>query len=274
MSNIAQTSSLQSEQPVCEQAGLLFRMTDITVQSSSKTLLDITSLDIYKQRLTAFIGPNGAGKSTLLHSLLNKNMSARLQMTGNIQTAMGSHDALISQGKIAWVGQHEQFELPLDTLQYALLGVSPNLAWYQNPQAQHIARARQLLHDFELDNLMQARVQTLSGGERQRLAIVRALMQETQILMLDEPTNHLDIRHQRYLLSYLQQLVHQQNKSVIVVLHDLAHAYRYSDEVVLINQGKIIAQGDPAQVMSADNLSQVYQVDISAYDTDGGRVFI
>ena len=253
---------------------LLFRLTDTTVVSGSKTLLDIASLDIYKQRLTAFIGPNGAGKSTLLQSLLNKNMSARLQMTGTIQTAMGNHDELIGQGKIAWVGQHEQFELPLDTLQYALLGVSPNLAWYQNPKAQHVARARQLLHEFELDNLIEARVQTLSGGERQRLAIVRALMQDTQILMLDEPTNHLDIRHQRYLLSYLQQLVHEQDKSVIVVLHDLAHAYRYSDDVVLINQGKVIAHGNPTQVMTPDNLSHVYQVDIHAYDTEGGRVFI
>ena len=256
------------------QTDFLFRITDSKVISGSKTLLDIVNLDIYKQRLTAFIGPNGAGKSTLLHSLLNKNMSARLQVTGNIQTAMGRHDALISQGKIAWVGQHEQFELPLNALQYALLGVSPNLAWYQNPQAKHIARARQLLQEFELDSLAEARVQTLSGGEQQRLAIVRALMQDTQILMLDEPTNHLDIRHQRYLLSYLQQLVHEQNKSVIVVLHDLAHAYRYSDDVVLINQGEVIAHGHPTQVMTPDNLSRIYQVDIRAYDTDGGRVFI
>lgn len=260
--------------PSFERGQGLFGMTDIKVISGNKTLLDIDKLSVYQQRLTAFIGPNGAGKSTLLHSLLNKNMSSGLKLTGDIQTAMGSHDALIRQGKIAWVGQHEQFELPLNTLQYVLLGVSPNLAWYQNPQAQHISRARQLLQEFELQALAQARVQTLSGGERQRLAIVRALMQDTQILMLDEPTNHLDIRHQRFLLAYLKQLVDEQHKSIIVVLHDLAHAYRYSDEVVLINQGKIIAQGTPDYVMTTQNLSHVYQVDIKAYDTDGGRVFI
>lgn len=181
---------------------------------------------------------------------------------------------LIRRGKIAWVGQHERFELPLTALDYALLGVSPQLAWYQRPNPAHVSKAMQLLDDFELSALMEARVQTLSGGEQQRLAIVRALMQQTQILMFDEPTNHLDIRHQRHLLHYLQQLVHKEGKSIIVVLHDLTHAYRYSDEVVLIHHGRIIDQGAPEQVMTQHQLSGVYQVDIQTYDTDGGRVFV
>ena len=181
---------------------------------------------------------------------------------------------LIRRGKIAWVGQHERFELPLTALDYALLGVSPQLAWYQRPNPAHVSKAKQLLDDFELSALMNARVQTLSGGEQQRLAIVRALMQQTQILMFDEPTNHLDIRHQRHLLHYLQQLVHKEAKSIIVVLHDLTHAYRYSDEVVLIHHGRIMDQVAPEQVMTQHQLSDVYQVDIQTYDTDGGRVFV
>lgn len=182
--------------------------------------------------------------------------------------------ALIRQGRIAWVGQHERFELPLTALEYALLGVSAQLAWYQRPNSWQVRRAQQLLEDFELTSLSDARVTTLSGGEQQRLAVVRALMQQTEILLFDEPTNHLDIRHQRHLLDYLQRLVRQQKKSIIVVLHDLTHAYRYCDEVVLIHQGRIIDQGTPKQVMTPQQLSDIYQVDIHAYDTDGGRVFV
>ena len=85
--------------------------------------------------------------------------------------------------------------------------MSPNIAWYQRPSNQHIARAKELLLDFELLDLLDARVQTLSGGEKQRLAIARALMQDTEIMLFDEPTNHLDIRHQRFLLNYLHELV-------------------------------------------------------------------
>lgn len=172
------------------------------------------------------------------------------------------------------MGQHERFELPLTVLDYVLLGVSPNLAWYQQPKSQHISHAKNLLQDFELNNLITSRVQTLSGGEKQRLAIVRALMQDTQVMMFDEPTNHLDIRHQRFLLKYLHGLVRHQRKSILVVLHDLTHAHRYTDEVVLLNEGKVVAQGSPDTVMSRAQLSQVYNVDIKAHYTEDGLVFV
>lgn len=178
------------------------------------------------------------------------------------------------QGQVAWVGQHERFELPLTVLDYALLGVSPNLAWYQRPNTKHIRQAQYLLHDFELTALKNDRVQTLSGGEKQRLAIVRALMQDTEIMMFDEPTNHLDIRHQRFLLHYLQALVRHQHKSILVVLHDLTHANRYTDEVVLLDKGHVVAQGSPKTVMTSERLSKVYHVDIKAHHTEDGLVFV
>src|SRR5699024_8693603 len=148
--------------------------------------------------------------------------------------------------------------------------VSPNLAWYQRPNSNHVERAQRLLQDFELLSLVSARVQTLSGGEKQRLAIVRALMQDTDIMMFDEPTNHLDIRHQRFLLHYLHNLVQQQHKSILVVLHDLTHAHRYTDEVVLLNSGQIVAQGTPSEVMTRPQLSDVYDVDIKVHQTEDG----
>lgn len=252
----------------------LFNIQNLHVQSGRKLLLNVDNLTLYKSSFTTFIGPNGAGKSTLLHSLLNQHSVTGLTTTGTIDSTIGQLNQLVSQGKIAWVGQHERYELPLSALQYALLGASPQLTWYQSPGHSHVLKANQLLMDFELYDLKDTRVQYLSGGEKQRLSIVRALMQETTILMLDEPTNHLDIRHQRFLLAYLQDLVRQQLKTVIVVLHDLTHAYRYSDEVILMNQGAIVAQGAPNVVMTQAKLNPVYQVAIESYDTAGGRVFI
>ncbi|MBU5615926.1 ABC transporter ATP-binding protein [Psychrobacter sp. TAE2020] len=257
----------------CESSALL-TMQDIRITHGKKILLSVDKLTLPSQKLIAFIGPNGAGKSTLLHAILGQHTGSGLTNDGQIRVQGQSITEVMHQGHIAWVGQHERFELPLTVLDYVLLGVSPNLAWYQQPKSQHISHAKNLLQDFELNNLITSRVQTLSGGEKQRLAIVRALMQDTQVMMFDEPTNHLDIRHQRFLLKYLHGLVRHQRKSILVVLHDLTHAHRYTDEVVLLNEGKVVAQGSPDTVMSRAQLSQVYNVDIKAHYTEDGLVFV
>ena len=254
--------------------GELLSMQDIHISHGHKTLLKIDKLTVPSQKLVAFIGPNGAGKSTLLHTVLGQHTGTALKTDGHIMIYGQPINEVMNNGHIAWVGQHERFELPLTVLDYALLGVSPNLAWYQRPNTEHVSRAQHLLHDFELSTLLDARVQTLSGGEKQRLAIVRALMQDTDIMMFDEPTNHLDIRHQRFLLNYLYNLVQQQRKSILVVLHDLTHAHRYTDEVVLLDGGKVIAQGMPNEVMTSERLSDVYDVDIKAHQTEDGLVFM
>lgn len=254
--------------------GELLSMQDIHISHGHKTLLKIDKLTVPSQKLVAFIGPNGAGKSTLLHTVLGQHTGTALKTDGHIMIYGQPINKVMNDGHIAWVGQHERFELPLTVLDYALLGVSPNLAWYQRPNSHHVERAQRLLQDFELSSLVSARVQTLSGGEKQRLAIVRALMQDTKIMMFDEPTNHLDIRHQRFLLHYLHNLVRQQRKSILVVLHDLTHAHRYTDEVVLLNGGQIVAQGTPSEVMTRSQLSDVYDVDIKVHQTEDGLVFI
>ena len=252
----------------------LLSIKDIQVAHGTKILLDIDTLTLPKQKLIAFIGPNGAGKSTLLHAILGQHTGTGLKTNGQITMQGQPITEILNRGHIAWVGQHERFELPLTVLDYALLGVSPNLAWYKRPNAEHVSQAMRLLHDFELSAFINARVQTLSGGEKQRLAIVRALMQDTKIMMFDEPTNHLDIRHQRFLLQYLQKLVHHRGKSILVVLHDLTHAHRYTDGVVLLNKGRIVAQGVPDAVMTSRQLSEVYHVDIKAHHTEDGLVFV
>ena len=254
--------------------GELLSMQDIHISHGHKTLLKIDKLTVPSQKLVAFIGPNGAGKSTLLHTVLGQHTGTALKTDGHITIYGQPINEVMNDGHIAWVGQHERFELPLTVLDYALLGVSPNLAWYQRPNSNHVERAQRLLQDFELLSLVSARVQTLSGGEKQRLAIVRALMQDTKIMMFDEPTNHLDIRHQRFLLHYLHNLVRQQRKSILVVLHDLTHAHRYTDEVVLLSGGQVVAQGTPSEVMTRSQLSDVYDVDIKVHQTEDGLVFV
>lgn len=249
----------------------LFTIKNLSVKTAKKTLLNIDNLTLPTQQFVALIGANGAGKSTLLHSLLGKVQNC--QIAGEIFCQNQPVAQSIKQGKIAWVGQHEQFNLPLTVLDYALLGTTPKLLWYQTANRHDVEKAMQFLQQFELQDLATKHIQSLSGGEKQRLAIVRALMQDTEILLFDEPSNHLDIKHERLLFTYLKNLVKDKQKSVVVVLHNLSHAYQYADHVVALQQGKVLAQGEPDNVMNDDNLQTMYQTKIHRQQTENGVIF-
>lgn len=260
---------------------ILFSIHNLYVCAKQRVLLNIPKLNIPKGELVALIGANGAGKSTLLHAMLGQFSTPQRGLfttTGDVRYHDDRQDMsvrhAIAQGKIAWVGQHEQFEMPLTVLNYALLGVVGGLAWYQHPSGDNIKKAKQLLTDFDLAHLIDKRITSLSGGEKQRLAIVRALMQNTDILLLDEPSNHLDIKHERLLFSYLRALVDTQCKSIVVVLHSLTNAHRHADTVIAMHQGKVLAQGTPDTVMTESTLHTLYDANIKKHQTTDGMVFI
>lgn len=249
----------------------LFDIKNLCVQSGQKTLLSVNELCLRQGEISVFIGANGAGKSTLLHALLGNAPSCTL--TGSILCLGNLNHQMVKQGKLAWVGQHERFELPLTVMEYALLGVVPTLSWYQKPSATDTDKAWQLLGDFELTDLAHKRVMGLSGGEKQRLAIVRALMQNTDILLFDEPTNHLDIKHERLLFDYLDTLVKTHQKSIVMVLHNLTYAYRFAHTVVALKHGKLIATGTPQDVMTDQTLHTLYDTPITRHHTSCGMIF-
>ena len=161
----------------------LFHISGLKVAFGQRVVLDIADLHIPNHAITAIIGPNGAGKSTLLKALIGLYPSRELRCL-NEDAAQ-----VLKQGKIAWVGQHEVFATPLTLLEYVLLGRYPHLGWLSRPSARDITYAETLLAEFELAAFANKRLQALSGGEKQRAALVRALLQDTQILLLDEPNN-------------------------------------------------------------------------------------
>ncbi|AKG07956.1 ABC transporter [Moraxella bovoculi] len=249
----------------------LFTVQDLHIQYKDKCLLSVPNLTLSSGKLIALIGANGAGKSTLLHTLLGKKHP--FYQSGQVMCYGQSVADWVRRGRIAWVGQHERFELPLVALDYALLGVNNRLMWYESPKHADSERAMAKLAEFDLSHLSDKRIQSLSGGEKQRLAIVRVLMQETDILLFDEPTNHLDIKYERKLFEFLRRLIND-GKSIVVVLHSLSHAHRYADEIIAMHQGQILAQGAPNAVMTTENLSIMYGTTINCHDTADGRVFI
>lgn len=235
----------------------------VRVTAQDRVLLDIPRLRLPEGQTVAIIGPNGAGKSTLLRVLMGEFRDIAVTCDGQAVQQM------VARGKIARVGQHERFELPLTLTDYVLLGRFPHLSWFARPGQDDIAAAHDLLREFELFELKDKRITTLSGGEQQRAAIIRALLQDTEFLLLDEPSNHLDIRHQHRLLGDLIQRKRARRLNIVMVLHDLNLAAHYADYVLLLNHGKLIAHGSPTEVMTEERLSAVYDWTIRAHQADG-----
>lgn len=241
-----------------------FRVSAAAVVRGDKTVLTVDELQLAEGELITVVGPNGAGKSTLL-SLL-------------------SGDSAPSVGEVMWRGR-PLVDYPLDELatHRAVIGAPPNLAfgytvqdviamgWLHGPQtvADKNRAIATLLAECELTALAKRTYMTLSSGERQRVEYARACLQLWSLreqemprwLFLDEPTANMDIAHGIGLLSALRRRA-EQGDGVIAVLHDLDLAARFADRLILIQNGRIVAQGPPEEVLTSERLTSVYGTSI------------
>ncbi len=142
------------------------------------------------------------------------------------------------------------------------MGRSPHLNRFQVEGEMDFQIAQKSMEMTDTWHLKDRSINTLSGGERQRVIIARALSQQSEILVLDEPISNLDIQHQINLLNILKELSRKEDITVVAVLHDLNFAIEYSDYLILMDEGKIVDQGRPEEVINHDNVKNVYDIDI------------
>lgn len=206
------------------------------------------------------VGPNGSGKSTLLKALYRvitpESGTIRL---GDLDVRRSRPAQLARQ--LAVISQFQEAGFNLTVREMVGLGRSPHLRLLESGGARDRALVAEALEAVGLGESAEQSVQTLSGGERQRVALARALAQEPRFLILDEPTNHLDIRHQLQVLD----IVHGLGVGVIAALHDLHLAARYCDTVYVIDGGRIVAGGDPREVLTPELIGAVYGVECETF---------
>lgn len=221
-------------------------------------LLDV-SFGLKRGELTMLVGPNGVGKSTLLGLLAGLNRPDQ----GTIRLA---NDEVRNWSRAQWarhitlVPQLSQMGFPLTVREVVELG---GLA--HSPSVVALREATlQALKDWDIEYLAEQEVRLLSGGEQQRTQLARSWIQvhqtESQLWLLDEPLSALDLRHQRQCLQRVQQLK-SEGKAVLMVVHDLNLALRYADRVLMLSCGRLIADGPPEDVLTADKVSDVFQVE-------------
>ena len=212
--------------------------------------------------MLAIIGPNGAGKSSLLRCLFNgqKPTSGHVMLD---ESEVSTLSARMRAQKIAVVLQDTPAEFPLRVIDLILLGRLPHRQGLTSWSDLDRQAALHALDHVELRSFAYRMVQSLSGGERQRVLVARALAQQPSLIILDEPTNHLDIRQQLECLSLLKGL----GITVITTLHDIALAARFADRIIVLSQGRIVADGVPQAALSATTLRSVFGVDIDDRQT-------
>ncbi|GHD81219.1 iron complex transport system ATP-binding protein [Salinibacterium amurskyense] len=237
---------------------------DLSVKYGQVAAVAGVSLSALDGGTLGLIGPNGSGKSTVLRAILGALDSA----AGTIMIDEDDARALTARERsrrLAIVAQEEPSGLPLTAWDSVILGRSVHVSGWQSYRDEDERAAEQAMVDTGTLHLRDRSMDELSGGERQRVLIARALAQAASHLLLDEPTNHLDVRYQHELLTVVAGLP----LCTVVVLHDLNLAARYCDQLVLLDGGTVVAAGDPASVLTPENLEPVYGIDVTRTDLDG-----
>ncbi len=223
-----------------------------------RCLLQVPHLDLYAGQFTVIVGPNGAGKSTLL-----KGISGDLNRS---RDGMRLHHHPVSQWPatalarhLGFLPQHSQLAFGFAATDVVAMGAYP-LRLSAQQQADAVTRAMDATDTLGLRDKSYL---TLSGGEKQRVQLARVLLQLSQaesppLLLLDEPTSALDLAQQHRLCQRMRQLAHQRQYGVVAVLHDLNLAHRYADRVLVVEQGRLVADGPPETVLDLTQVADTW----------------
>jgi iron complex transport system ATP-binding protein len=216
----------------------------------------------------ALIGPNGAGKTSLLRAVAGLlPCDGSVSLEGASLAELGRRERA---QRLALVPQEPRTPPWLTVAEYVLMGRTPYLRpLAREGDADHDAAARALSR-LDLDELAERTLGTLSGGERQRVVVARALAQEASIVLLDEPTASLDIGHQQQALDLLDALRETEGLTLVAAMHDLTLAAQYADRVLLLDQGRVVADGAPAEVLTEEALAQHYGARVRVVTLDDG----
>ncbi|CAI8986612.1 MULTISPECIES: ABC transporter ATP-binding protein [Bacillus] len=232
----------------------------LTLSYGETTIINELNLEIPKGKITIFIGSNGCGKSTLLRSLarLLKPTSGDILLEDkaiqNMQTKQIARQmAILPQGPQAPEG--------LTVLQLVKQGRYPYQTWLKQWSEKDEEMVQKALAATGMTEFAERDVHALSGGQRQRAWIAMTLAQDTDIILLDEPTTYLDMTHQIEVLDLLFELNETEQRTIVMVLHDLNLACRYADNIVAIQDKQIYAQGKPEEIVDCKLVRDVFRMD-------------
>lgn len=234
---------------------------NITIHYDSREAVADVSLNVTPGEVLAIIGPNGAGKSSLLRALNGSVIPVRGEVLLDGQPLQTYARRVIAR-KIAVVAQEAELRFPVTVLEFILGG---RYAWANAwgwETDQDLAIGRRILTETELDDFGNRLMNELSGGERQRVVLARALATQAKILLLDEPTANLDLAHQAMMLRLVRNYCDAAGSAAVVVTHDVNLAAEFANRLMLLKDGRVVASGKPATVLTAELLQSVFDISV------------
>lgn len=251
----------------------MIRLENVQLGYDGRLVLSDLNLEIAPGEVFGLVGPNGSGKTTLLRAI-----SGRLSpQAGAIYLDCRRLNQLSPKElarELAALEQEISCSFDFTVREIVELGRLPHRARWQRLSAKDhaiITRALALTHTLEFSNRT---IQSLSSGERQRVWLALALAQEPKVLLLDEPTAHLDLNYQVEIMELVRSLAEDQRLTVLISLHDLNLALRYTDRLALLGEGRIIAIGEPERVLTAELIAQVFRTRVRIVDGTGERYIV
>ncbi|MCF8113853.1 MAG: ABC transporter ATP-binding protein [Desulfotignum sp.] len=207
----------------------------------------------------AILGPNGSGKTTLLDLICGFQTPEKGRiLLGNTPVKALSRKKVAQA--ISLVSQSYEVSFPFQVKEVVMMGRHPHIDRFSRPSQDDRNRVAQAMDMTGTAHLANRHITKLSGGEKQRCVFARALCQDTPVLLLDEAFSNMDIHHSFHLLGLVKKAVHEKNKTVIAVLHDINLAAGFSHEILFLKQGRIAAMGDTQNVLTKKNIELVFNV--------------
>ncbi|MCB8821825.1 ATP-binding cassette domain-containing protein [Microvirga rosea] len=251
-------------------AAVLFELDSVSFAVQDRTLLGPLSLPLQRQRVIGLVGHNGSGKSTLIKLLARQQAptGGRISFHGKALHEWGSRSFA---RMVAYLPQQMPQASGLLVKELVALGRYP---WHGALGRFAAADREKVLEAMNLtgiEPMAERLVDTLSGGERQRAWLAMLVAQDAECLLLDEPISALDVAHQVEVLSLVRRLSAERGLSVVVVLHDVNMAARFCDEIIALQNGRLIARGTPAEIVTPAQLQVIYGIamDVMAHPTTG-----
>lgn len=237
----------------------LLDIAELDVRFGARAVLDGVSLHLAPGEFVGLVGPNGAGKTTLLRAIAGTvpARSGRVMLEGHRLDLL--EPARIAR-VIAQVPQSTTIDFGFACLEIVLMGRHPHLGRFEIEGPEDHRIAAEAMRGTETAHLASRPITLVSGGERQRVLAARALAQQPRLLLLDEPTANLDVLHQLRLLDLVRGLVRERGLAALAAIHDLELAARYCDRLLLLKDGRKIADGTPTEVLTSERMAEAFGV--------------
>ena len=235
-------------------------------------VVDGVDLDVATNEWVGLLGPNGAGKSSVLRALAGLLPSeGGIELDADALSHLSRRDV---SRRVAFVPQEPNMPPGMTVTEYVLLGRTPYLTYLARESRTDLDIAQNAMEMLDVEWLAARTLSELSGGERQRVALARAVTQQPTILLLDEPTSALDIGHQQAALEMIGDIRAHRPMTIVSAMHDLTLAGQFADRLILLSEGRCVAEGVATDVLTVDNIQKYYDAKVEVLESSSGLVVV